>query len=53
MFIGLEVDGLLCVWVGVVFDKDDNGVYVLGVVGEYVLLINEYIDNVKNKNIVE
>ncbi len=51
--IGLEADGLLCARAGAVLDKDDNGVYVLGAAGEYAPLINEHIDNVKNKNIVE
>lgn len=53
MLIGLEVEGIVCVRVGFVLDRDDDGVYVLGVVGDYVFYINECIEELYNELIVD
>lgn len=51
--IGLEAGGVVCARAGSVFDKDDDGVYILGAAGEFASYINERLDSLHNARIVK
>jgi diguanylate cyclase (GGDEF)-like protein len=51
--IGLDAGGVLCAKAGSVLDKEDDGVYVLGAAGEFASYINEKLESVHNRLIVD
>lgn len=51
--LGLEAGGVVCARAGAVLDKDDNAVYVLGAAGEFAPYINESLDKIHDKTIIE
>ncbi|GAA0853866.1 bifunctional diguanylate cyclase/phosphodiesterase [Aliiglaciecola litoralis] len=51
--IGLDAGGVVCARAGAVLDREDNSVYVLGAAGEFAKYINENLDNLHDKRIVE
>lgn len=51
--IGLDAGGVVCARAGAVLDRDDNGVYILGAAGEFAQYINESLENVHDKKVVD
>ncbi|MBU2878616.1 MULTISPECIES: bifunctional diguanylate cyclase/phosphodiesterase [Aliiglaciecola] len=51
--IGLDAGGVVCARAGAILDKEDNSVYVLGAAGEFAKYINESLDNLHDKKIVD
>lgn len=51
--IGLHASGLVCARAGIVLNKNDDGIYVLGAVGECANCINKKIEHLHDKQIVQ
>lgn len=53
--VGLDAGGVVCARAGRVLDKDENeeNIYVLGAAGEFAQYINEKLESVHDKRIVE
>jgi diguanylate cyclase (GGDEF)-like protein len=51
--IGLEAGGVVCAKAGLVLDREDDGVYIVGAAGEFSPYINEKLESLHSARIIK